>query len=489
VKKIWPILALLLSGLTSTSAPAQEWPIYGTRALAMGGTAVAVSSDASASFANPAAFAFEPFWDLTFPLVTLTGDIHGAILASADAIQIDFDRSSLSATQSALDDGTVSQKQRADALDAFLFRIPRLGEPGQGVAVRATTGPAFRYKNWGISISAFGYGGISPVFDYSSGLSLGAGGFAAAVPATPNGCGSDVVCQNFAATLVTASGGALTSAQAEQLVFDAGIPRIEKDGRARKILEEMVRQTAAGGTTLAANRSGVSTRAILVEQIAFTYSRRVVGDTLAAGVSLKEMQGETYQTSFTAHDLEGGNELHDQVTGRDSRKASTRLGLDAGLLYRPVHGLRIGLEGMNLNAPEFDFSGGQGTLRLDPRVRAGVGWNPNRWVTIGADLDLSEVDSHVVQGLKYRYGNAGAEFLVWKILALRGGLYKNLAANGGALVYTGGVGFLIGSFEIALSGAISTEEQALKSNRSGGETSTIPSGGGFAIAFNWKSRR
>jgi len=468
---------------------AQERLVYGTRAEAMGGSVVAASRDASAAFGNPAAFAFEPRWDLTFPILDLNVGIDGDLLANGDAIRNDFDRFSLSDIQTALDNGTVTPAQRAAVLDAFLYRVPALGDPGQGLSARVSLGPALRFGAWGLSASAFAYGGISPVVDLSTGLSLGSGGFAAAIPSTPDDCGGNSFCQGFAASLVTASGGSLTPAQSEQLVVDAGAGKLQGNSRARALLTRIVTETAGNGPSLLANRSGVDVRGLLVEQIAGTYSRKILGDRLAAGVNVKYMRGETLRKSFVVDDLQQGKSLGDDLRDRDNREVSSRIGVDVGVLWKTSAGLRLGANATNVNGPSFDDAGGGGSFKLATQVRGGAAWSPKGWLTVAGDLDLNEVDSQVVNGLSFRYGSLGAEFVVLRFLELRAGGYRNLAAGGSPLVYTGGVGFRMGAFELALSGAVSTRDVQRTASNGGSSPATFPAGAGFAFSFGWQPRR
>ncbi|MBI3448893.1 MAG: conjugal transfer protein TraF [Acidobacteria bacterium] len=481
--------SLLLLAVTVMPAAAQERLVYGTRAEAMGGSVVASSRDASAAFGNPAAFAFEPRWDLTFPLLDLNVAIDGNVLATGDAIRNDFDKLSLSNIQTALNSGTVTPAQRAAALDAFLYRVPALGDPGQGLSARASLGPALRFGAWGVSASAFAYGGISPTIDLTTGLSLGTGGFAAAIPSTPDDCGGNAFCQGFAASLVTASGGSLTAAQSEQLVVDAGAGKLQGDSRARSLLTRIVTETAGNGPSLLTNGSGVDVRALLVEQIAGTYSRQILGDRLAAGVSVKDMRGETFRKSFVVDDLQQGKSLGDDLRDRDNREVSSRIGVDLGVLWKASAGLRLGATATNVNAPEFDYAGGGGSFKLERQIRGGAAWSPKGWITVAGDLDLNEIDSQVVNGLKFRYGSVGAEFVVLRFLELRAGGYRNLAASGSPLVYTGGVGFRMGAFELAFSGALSTRDVQRTASNGTSPPATFPSGAGFALSIGWQPRR
>ena len=237
-QRILVVFAALLA--TVATARGQERFIFGTRSLAMGGTGVASSTDAAAAYANPAAFSLEESWDFTLPLLTLNLDTEGDFTAAADRINDDFSATSLADIQAALDNGTVTPEMRQTALQAFLYDIPGLDRPGEGITVRASLGPAFRFKNWGFSAIALAYAGLDPMLDLTQGLSLSQGGFPSAISSTPNNCGGDTFCQSFSADLVTASSGQLTQAQAEQLVYDAGINTLSGDPRARDILTRIV---------------------------------------------------------------------------------------------------------------------------------------------------------------------------------------------------------------------------------------------------------
>ncbi len=89
-----------------------------------------------------------------------------------------------------------------------------------------------------------------------------------------------------------------------------------------------------------------------------------------------------------------------------------------------------------------------------------------------------------VEGLDYRFARLGAELVAGKVVAFRLGAYQNLAVDDSEPVFTGGLGFRIFRFEVALAAAISSADQEIESDVVG-ETETIPSGAAFSISLGW----
>ena len=56
----------------------------------------------------------------------------------------------------------------------------------------------------------------------------------------------------------------------------------------------------------------------------------------------------------------------------------------------------IGFVADNINKPSFDLAGNEGSIKLEPLLRAGAAFRPIRWFNAALDVDLNEVDSGVV---------------------------------------------------------------------------------------------
>ena len=67
--KFVPVLVAVFLLTSFSPAPAQEYPIFGSRSLAMGRSGVASVIDASAVFTNPAALARNDFFKMSIPMV------------------------------------------------------------------------------------------------------------------------------------------------------------------------------------------------------------------------------------------------------------------------------------------------------------------------------------------------------------------------------------------------------------------------------------
>ena len=233
--------------------------------------------------------------------------------------------------------------------------------------------------------------------------------------------------------LVQATG--IDQLRAEVLVHAAG-ENLVAEPRAFEILTDIVEQTQPGNPTLADNPSEVSGTGILIGQAAFTYSHLIYREKLAIGANARIMTGRTYNRGTRVADLDGDDDFQDLIEPTDT-STEIELGLDLGLMYRPTPRWSLGLVADNINKPSFDLAGNEGTIKLEPLLRAGAAFRPIRWFNAALDVDLNEVDSGVVNGLGYRYANFGAEFLVGRWFAGRVGAYKNVGASRSSVIYTG----------------------------------------------------
>ena len=218
----------------------------------MGGTGVSGTTDAMAVHFNPAGMAFARSWDVQLPLFTLDAEIGGDLLAEVDDVADQFISSSLNEIAQRLEDGTATEQDLETVLNVFLYELVDF-EAEDGALLRGIGGPAFRWKNWGISASYIATGGLGAQLDTTGALALNSGDFTNAIPNPPmNACGSDPFCTSFANDLVTASGGTLDQDRAEYLVSLSG-PELQQDPQAQDVLIRIVEATAGGGSTMADN--------------------------------------------------------------------------------------------------------------------------------------------------------------------------------------------------------------------------------------------
>ena len=482
------VCGALLVAFAGTANAANRFFI-GARNLGMGNTGVATTTNGLAVYYNPAGMAFDHGWDLQLPLMTVDATIGGDLFEGVDQLQDIFDSSSLGEIQDRFNNGTASSLDLQAALEAFLYELPELGQSQQGGNIRAASGPAFRWKNWGVSAGFIANGGADSILDLENGLNLGSSGFAGAIPnPLPNACAGDTTCLGLASDLITASGGALDQDRAETLVVAAG-SALSSNQQAQDILTRIVEETAAGGGLLGNNQSGLLFSVIGVVQFSGTYSHMVIEDKLSMGGSLRVMKGRLERQNSSVANLEAGDEafesIFDSITDREGN-TSTEFAVDIGVMYRPTPKWSLGLSGMSLNGPSFTLPGNAPDFDIDPAVRVGGAYRPLQWFNVAMDFDVTEVDSGVIPGFSYRYVNLGVELLAGRWFSGWLGGYENVAQENADPVLTLGVGFRAGRFEIALSGARSTKEGRLST---GEDDKTFPNGAAASITLSWQPKR
>ncbi|MBT8046030.1 MAG: conjugal transfer protein TraF, partial [Pontiella sp.] len=200
------------------------------------------------------------------------------------------------------------------------------------------------------------------------------------------------------------------------------------------------------------NTSTVTLRGFGLFEVPVSYGH-AFNDNLSVGITAKGMYGTVTGTKFRFAD---GSELQDSIEILDENtEASLNFGLDIGALYR-MKMLQFAVVGHNLNAPTFD--GFDATIdvkndagvvvdtvplnvpdyTIDPQVTVGAAFVPSKRFMAEVNYDLLEtgtlLKNYDIQRLSF-----GAELDVW-LLALRLGMYNNLAVDWQDWIATGGVG-------------------------------------------------
>lgn len=177
---------------------------------------------------------------------------------------------------------------------------------------------------------------------------------------------------------------------------------------------------------------------------------------LYIGANAKMIKANTYLYSQTITSGDFSN-FTDNLD--NSKTASNKAAVDAGILFVPIKSFNVGLVGRNLNSPKFPIVGGAGDLKLEPQYRAGVAWKPFSHLTVSADYDVTK-NKTLTPGFEDQTVAAGVELTLPKeIMSFRGGLYKNTAANDSNIVYTAGVGLRIFALRINVAGAYDFQER------------------------------
>ena len=97
-------------------------------------------------------------------------------------------------------------------------------------------------------------------------------------------------------------------------------------------------------------------------------------------------------------------------------------------------------------------------VKLDPQVAAGVAFIPFETLTLEVDLDLTENET-TLTGYKTQNISAGLEWDAFRVLALRAGVYKNLAESDIGVVYTAGLGLNLWAARLDIAGAFAGDSE------------------------------
>ncbi len=476
------MLACLAFLLSTVSATAEQWKIVGPRALGMGGAHVAVVNDSSAQYWNPAVFGFfgrqagddakrDEHSDKDFGIYIHGGagyQTHEDIIKEVDDVQIyDFD------TLAAEIQGAGLSSANVDDYVRLISELSDLSKENIAATVLGSVGAHVRFRNW--AFGAIGSVDIAsiPVLD--------------TVNVTPTSGAGNIITELAGLEASTGANGVydeangLTTAQANDLITNISVLNNWTNAEAtsyvnavddgfvnspvpvpitQDVLDDvyttavLADQTTSGGD-FDDNTSNILFRGALVSEIPLTYGH-AFSDNLSIGGNIKAMKARTYFTTVNIFD-ENETDTDDFFeNAKDDYLESSDIGLDLGVLYK-VGILRIGAVGRNLNTPSFDFEG-VGDYELDPQVRAGVALRVLNFITLAADVDVTENDTNISDNYKSQTLGGGAEFDLFRFLRLRLGAYKNLSESDIGLVYTAGAGLNFALFQMDLGYARSKDK-------------------------------
>ncbi len=182
--------------------------------------------------------------------------------------------------------------------------------------------------------------------------------------------------------------------------------------------------------SIANNESSLTVLGFESRELSVSYAKKIWH--LLVGGNVKQIFGRSYYKYVNVaedRDVEGGLE----------EMSSSSLAFDAGLLYHlPGGQLKAGLVVRNVNSPSFSYEGGE--IELKSQVRAGVAYEMNENLLMACDLDITENET-MTTGYDDRKLAFGIEKKVLaESVALRGGIYKNIAESDADPVITAGLG-------------------------------------------------
>lgn len=476
------LASILCSAIAVSAAPseAREWTIVGPRALGMGGAGVAVANDSSASYWNPAAFGF--FKDSG-------GGEYGkrswsANLDAGAGAQVHEDLGEMVDRIFKADLPNIKGGVALADVPGFMELVNDLKvfdeNPDRALTITGNAGLSAQVGHFGLAGYAFGDISAKGDLDLVRIAPADAGATYTVdeitTPAT-YGCGACATTNYLdaqRADIVTFLNGlGWDNTQANNLVDIvengiASLPAAERPTatEAAALIENFASVVdsaidAGGGSaagTIDQNQSKLLFRGIAVAEVPLTYGRKI-NDDFAIGGNIKYMKARVYNTevNIIAENTEFGDALS---TALDDYTDSSNFGIDLGALYRFGDALRFGVVARNVNSPSFDMKPRAGesedSLSEQPQVRAGVAYRPFGALLLAADIDITENDTTVSNSSASRIISAGVEGNLFNFLALRGGIYKNIANDDIGPVFTAGLGFNLWAVNIDFGAAMSS---------------------------------
>ena len=490
-KSLLPVAGVALLALAGTAFGAEFQP-FG--AVGIGGAGVARTTNAYAGHWNPAGLAFN---EMTFSMKI--GASAG--LRVSKGLADNVDRLSEFTEEGADGLSTIDRLETLDGSDpaavadmvSLLNVIGDIEEQKGTLSLSANAVVALQYKH--LAFGAFGTmeGFAQPLPDLVRILPTTTGGTSIATPAdffttlgTPvSEAGyqprffTDQQLQDIASVFTdpTLTNGAVTADQATAMAqaldqqFDTNRPQASAGDIAGTITTTLSSQlrasndpVAAAANTIDDNRTAVMVKSLAYIEFPLSYGHPIdlgAFGKLGIGGSLKAIRGRVYQSRVEL--IEGDENVEsDDILDNFTKnfEETNAITVDLGALWKYNNWVSVGVVAKNLTSPSFDSpqlknqngefvdEGGNivaipiqdDKVKLKPQVRLGVAFDPLSWLTIAADLDLTENET-VLSGLgfKSRHFGGGIELHPYTWFKVRGGAYTNLANSEIGPVATAGL--------------------------------------------------
>lgn len=498
-----PVTAALLS-LAGTASAAEFQPMG---ALGIGGAGVARTTNAMAGYWNPAGLAFNER-AVSVPIDVSVGlRVSKGLADNVDKLS-KFTEKDPATGKSTFDDLKNISAATPNGLSNVVSLLSVLNDletkkgtlSVEGNAVIAVQVRHFAFGAFG-SMEGFAKSDVDTlnVLPSANGIALTPTQFAnlagaGAAPAqfqffTDAGTRSNIF------NSLTAN-GVLTAPQASSVIntLDAQLTAAAASGKispptqndaANTIINTLAPALANGGN-IDNNRTAVIMKSLAYLEFPISYGHPIdLGKygKLGVGASIKPIVGRVYSTELLL--INNGNNVGSgNITDNLSKnyKESNAVTFDLGTFYKYSDWLNVGLVAKNLTSPKFDSPdlkdqhgvlvtkdakgnpiGQAEKVTLKPQVRAGFALTPLSWLTIAADLDITNNES-VLSTLDYKSRNLGGGVelhpLTW--FKLRAGVYKNLSNSDVGPVATAGLTFGTKWVYLELDGAYGLESAQYK---------------------------
>ncbi|GAC1471234.1 MAG: hypothetical protein PVSMB11_07010 [Desulfuromonadaceae bacterium] len=426
----------------------------------MGGAGVAVTTDSFASYWNPAGLAF---YDKTFSAKFNGGvgiNINSALAENTDKLgKLDFNN---------LNDLNVSTNPNAikaagEAVQ-FIGILKDIENRGGTLTVNPGGALAFQYRNYGLGAFASSemdvyVNKVDTVNILPANNNTTLPQFATNIGATTGRPATVVFSTAQYNTIVAAFSGniAVVDTLERQLAASnkAGLPTEQL----AQALIDLGKSFGGTNASINNNTTSLAAKGLLLTEVPIAYGYKLdlkeFGQ-LGVGGAVKVMMGKVYGRIITIQEAKGSNNIVKKIT--DSQTDSTTVGLDLGISWRkelPLVGqFNAGLVAKNLNSPEFDNpTDFPGKTKVEPQFRMGVAVDPFTWLTVAADMDITKNKSLAPGNESQNFG-FGAELKPFSFVALRGGMYTNIADSSAGPVGTFGLSLGPNWLRLDLDGAV-----------------------------------
>jgi hypothetical protein len=349
------------------------------------------------------------------------------------------------------------------------------------IAINVIAPVSFSIKNISFGIYGGMEGYVMPVADFinispntlASGTPLTVAQLATAVGTgnTASGYFSAAQLATLTSEIAAADGSVNATELANAIDSQLKDSSIDPATALSTMTQTLPKLTDTNANTLNKNTTSVMTKAFQYIEIPLSYGHPFdIGKKgkLGLGITGKVIKGTVYQNEVllvNGQDNVDAKDIINDIT--ENKKSSSAIGIDIGALYKYENWLNIGLVAKNINSPKFEapdyFTPKYNTstdkielservagsaVELKPQIRTGVAIEPVGWMTLAADLDLSENDtvapgSVVGSSIKSRNFGGGFEVKPASWLKVRGGAYKNLAQSNGSVLTAGFKLFLL----------------------------------------------